>query len=56
MRDSLAAWQLRVPQLRADWDALAHSFAQSVADLASLRMRGGRRGTASCRPPGCRGS
>ncbi len=41
VRDSLAAWQLRVPQLRADWEELSHSFAQSVSDLASLRMRGG---------------
>src|SRR5215208_1408574 len=40
VRDSLAAWQLRVPQLRADWDELEHSFAQSVSDLAALRMRG----------------
>ncbi|MFN2629769.1 MAG: glycogen debranching N-terminal domain-containing protein [Gaiellaceae bacterium] len=39
VRDSLAAWQLRVPQLRASWDELGHSFSQSVADLASLRMR-----------------
>jgi glycogen debranching enzyme len=39
VRDSLAAWQLRVPQLRASWDALARSFGQSVSDLASLRMR-----------------
>src|SRR6266540_4960667 len=39
VRDSLAAWQLRVPQLRASWDALSYSFAQSVSDLASLRMR-----------------
>jgi glycogen debranching enzyme len=39
VRDSLAAWQLRVPQLRASWDALAHAFSQSVSDLASLRMR-----------------
>jgi glycogen debranching enzyme len=39
VRDSLAAWQLRVPQLRASWDALAHAFGQSVSDLASLRMR-----------------
>jgi glycogen debranching enzyme len=37
--DSLAAWQLRVPQLRASWDDLEHSFQHSVADLASLRMR-----------------
>jgi glycogen debranching enzyme len=40
VRDSLAAWQLRVPQMRADWDELSHSFSQSVSDLASLRMRG----------------
>jgi glycogen debranching enzyme len=39
VRDSLAAWQLRVPQLRASWDALSHGFGQSVADLASLRMQ-----------------
>jgi glycogen debranching enzyme len=39
VRDSLAAWQLRVPQLRASWDALARSFGQSVSDLASLRMQ-----------------
>ncbi len=41
VRDSLAAWQLRVPQIRATWDALDHAFERSVADLASLRMRGG---------------
>jgi glycogen debranching enzyme len=39
VRDSLAAWQLRVPQLRSSWDALARAFGQSVSDLASLRMR-----------------
>jgi glycogen debranching enzyme len=38
VRDSLSAWQLRVPQLRASWEQLSHSFGQSVADLASLRM------------------
>jgi glycogen debranching enzyme len=46
VRESLAAWELRVPQIRASWDQLGHSFTQSVADLASLRMRGaGRVGT-----------
>jgi glycogen debranching enzyme len=46
VHESLAAWQLRVPQIRASWDELGHSFNQSVADLASLRMRGaGRVGT-----------
>jgi glycogen debranching enzyme len=38
VRASLAAWRLRVPQLRASWDDLASSFRQSVADLSSLRM------------------
>ena len=46
VRDSLAAWQLRVPQLRASWDDLADCFAQAVADLAALRMRGGGAGMA----------
>jgi glycogen debranching enzyme len=41
VRDSLAAWKLRVPQLRTDWDDLHHSFSRSVADLASLRIRDG---------------
>jgi glycogen debranching enzyme len=43
VRESLAAWQLRVPQIRSDWDDLARTFLQSVSDLASLRMRGGGR-------------
>ena len=38
-RDSLAAWRLRVPQIRTSWDDLSGAFGQSVADLASLRMR-----------------
>jgi glycogen debranching enzyme len=46
VRESLAAWHLRVPQLRATWDDLAHSFGRSVSDLASLRM-GGREGGGS---------
>jgi glycogen debranching enzyme len=40
IRDSLTAWQLRVPQLRADWDELGRAVTQSVADLAALRIRG----------------
>jgi glycogen debranching enzyme len=40
IRASLAAWQLRVPQLRSSWDDLNGSFHRSVSDLASLRMRG----------------
>jgi glycogen debranching enzyme len=43
VRESLAAWQLRVPQIRADWDQLGRAFSQSVSDLASLRMRRGDR-------------
>jgi glycogen debranching enzyme len=39
VRDSLTAWQLRVPQLRTSWDALDRAFGGSVSDLASLRMR-----------------
>ena len=38
VRSSLSAWHLSVPQLRASWEQLAGTFAQSVADLASLRM------------------
>src|SRR5919198_5955197 len=45
VRESLAAWQLRVPQIRGDWDDLVRTFLQSVSDLAALRMRGrGRAG------------
>jgi glycogen debranching enzyme len=40
VRESLAAWQLRVPQLRSSWQELSESFDRSVSDLASLRMRG----------------
>ena len=36
---SLDAWNLQVPRLRTSHDGLARSFAQSVADLAALRMR-----------------
>jgi glycogen debranching enzyme len=39
IRDSLTAWQLRVPQLRSDWDPLEHAVDQSIADLAALRIR-----------------
>ena len=39
VRDSLAAWHMRVPRLRTASDDLRHSFMQSVADLAALRMR-----------------
>ncbi len=40
VRDSLEAWRLSVPRLRASWEDLGRSFRQSVFDLASLRMRG----------------
>ena len=46
VRDSLAAWQLRVPHLRASWEDLGQAFSRSVADLASLRMRGAQHGMA----------
>jgi glycogen debranching enzyme len=39
VRDALAAWQLRVPQIRTTWDGLARAFDHSVSDLASLRTR-----------------
>jgi glycogen debranching enzyme len=39
VRDSLAAWQLRAPQLRTAWSGLAQTFGRSVSDLAALRMR-----------------
>jgi glycogen debranching enzyme len=37
--ESVTAWQLRVPQIRASWSVLRQTFGQSVNDLASLRMR-----------------
>ena len=37
--ESVAAWELYVPQVRATWGALEHTFGQSVNDLAALRMR-----------------
>jgi len=37
--ESVAAWELRVPQIRASWDDLRQTFGQSVNDLAALRMR-----------------
>jgi glycogen debranching enzyme len=39
VQESLASWQLRLPQLRASWEPLHHAFNQSVADLAALRLR-----------------
>jgi glycogen debranching enzyme len=37
--ESVAAWELRVPQIRASWNGLRQTFGQSVNDLAALRMR-----------------
>jgi glycogen debranching enzyme len=39
VQDSLEVFQLGVPQIRASWDQLKHTFGQSVNDLAALRMR-----------------
>jgi glycogen debranching enzyme len=39
VRDSLAAWEVQVPQLRASWEDLGRAFKQSVSDIASLRLR-----------------
>src|SRR6185295_8226184 len=38
VRDSLAAWHLRVPQVNASWDTLSQTFRRSVSDIAALRM------------------
>ena len=55
VRESLQAWHLHIPRLRASWAPLERSFAQSVADLAALRLRA--RGTsAGCPPRECPGS
>jgi glycogen debranching enzyme len=40
VRESLDAWHLRVPQLRASWGPLRGCFERSVSDLAALRLRG----------------
>ena len=56
VRDSLSAWHLRVPQLRASWEQLGHCFSQSVADLASLRMDEDSRFPGSSPQPACPGS
>jgi glycogen debranching enzyme len=46
VRETLTAWQLRVPRIEANWDSLRNTFGRSVSDLASLRMRGGDGGLA----------
>src|SRR5258705_6724512 len=37
--ESVTAWEVRVPQIRASWNDLRQTFGQSVNDLAALRMR-----------------
>jgi glycogen debranching enzyme len=41
VRESLEAWSLRLPRLQTTWEDLRQAFGQSVADLASLRLRHG---------------
>ncbi len=41
VRESLDTWSVRLPRLRTTSDELRHSFDQSVADLAALRLRAG---------------
>ncbi len=41
VRDAFDSWSLRVPRLKTTSDELRHSFDQSVADLAALRLRPG---------------
>jgi glycogen debranching enzyme len=40
IRESLEAWHLQVPRVRSGWRNIEETFARSVADLASLRLRG----------------
>jgi glycogen debranching enzyme len=40
IRESLREWRVWIPGLDTSWDALSHTFERSVADLASLRIRG----------------
>jgi glycogen debranching enzyme len=41
VREAFEGWSLRLPRLKTTSDELRHSFAQSVADLAALRLRAG---------------
>jgi glycogen debranching enzyme len=40
VREALAAWKLRVPRLETRSHDLQHSYERSIADLASLRLKG----------------
>ena len=50
---ALTSWNLRVPQLRGSWAAFDRAFAQSVSDLASLRMSDRPGGLARLPAAGC---
>ena len=39
IRESLTAWRMRVPRVRAGWRNVEDTLARSVADLAALRLR-----------------
>jgi glycogen debranching enzyme len=41
VREAFEAWSLQLPRLKTTSDELRHSFDQSVADLAALRLRAG---------------
>jgi glycogen debranching enzyme len=40
VRRSLDVWRVHVPRLRSDWSELERCFERSLADLASLRLKG----------------
>jgi glycogen debranching enzyme len=39
IRESLAAWKMRVPRVRSSWRNVEATIARSVSDLASLRLQ-----------------
>ena len=40
VRRSLGVWRIHVPRLRAEWPELERCYERSLADLASLRLKG----------------
>jgi glycogen debranching enzyme len=40
VRRSLGVWRIHVPRLRAEWTDLERCYERSLADLASLRLKG----------------
>ena len=40
VRRSLGVWRIQVPRLRAEWAELERCYERSLADLASLRLKG----------------